>query len=179
LLLYNPPYDPMLGPVGATVWLKHDDTWLYILFRVSWFLSRFDPRNEGAIMYFWPAPFTGLWAHSDIGTISLANGPWDGYAWDEHRWYDDVTDGGGQNNVQGTVTYTKCCSVLQPGSQPGSPYYLFEFRKLLNSGDGCDWTLLVGNTYGNRGLDGDFLLVFWDASMQRDYGAYLTITLAA
>lgn len=57
------------------------------------------------------------------------------YGWTGGEWFFD-TEGGCQNNVEGAASYDGW-------------YYRFEFRKMLDQGDGVDWILNPGELVGN------------------------------
>ena len=151
------------GTVSARVWIKNDDTWLYMLYRVEWLAGDIDPFDGGYIEYFWdwigePSP---LWAHSDFSFIEFDNATLDLYGWNETRWSDDTeASPPGENNVEGAVTYD-------------GTYYWFEFRKELNSDDGYDWSFTPGQF-----TETNLLVGVWDDSARDVYEAYISLQLA-
>jgi len=109
--------------------------------------------------------------HSDLAYVSFGGLVWDAYGWDEVTFYDvSLASPPGQNNVEGA------------GSHDGT-YYWFEFRKALDSGDGCDWSLSPGVSFGSRDwspeLGGDLLAGLWDNSIGAAYQQYIRIRLSA
>jgi hypothetical protein len=134
------------GTVNARVWMKNDDSWLYMLYRVEWPAVDTDPLDLVWIDYFWdwvetPYPH---WEHSDAGSIRYDNYTFDRYGWDETNWYEDTEAiPPGENNVEGAATHD-------------GGYYWFEFKKLLDSGDGYDFAFSPGQF-----IDTDVLLLGW------------------
>ena len=119
-----------VGPatVSSQWWLKNDGEWLYLLARV--------PAAE---LEAWGAYVDYFWSeHSDISWVDQGGGAWDAHAYnpDDGTWTSDTDAASpGTNDVEGAAT------------QDGSTYW-FEFRKALNSGDGYDWSLAPGDTFG-------------------------------
>ncbi|MFC1506519.1 post-COAP-1 domain-containing protein [Thermoproteota archaeon] len=167
------PVDVMLYEFDGTInlpstyWVMNDDEWLYQLVRIEWDASDVDlePFNypeillEGdhaSIAYFWNA-----YASSDAGTSSGS----DLNQWEPpllSNWHYDLADGG-ENNVEGAATHD-------------GTYYWLEFKKELDSGDGYDWSMVPGQTYGQ---DPDQLSIgLWDNSALKYYGRDLVLTLA-
>ncbi len=109
-----------------TVRFKNDDLWLYMLYKIAWPESETDPK-DGAFIEIFIGPYGPPWTESDFSALSFSGETFDLYGWDDTRWYSDI-EAGGQNDVEGAASYT------------GNSYW-FEFRKKLNSGDCCDWTL--------------------------------------
>ena len=142
-----PPKSPF---INARVWVKNDDAWLFLLFRVEWPTEKVDQFDAGQITSFW-GKYRPPWDYSDHGSIDLGGWGgtgWDAYGWDDSKWYADI-ESGGRNNVEGAATHD------------GS-YYWFEFRKGLYSEDGHDWSLEPGDI--RRALIG-----LWNNSIHREY----------
>lgn len=158
----GPPYVP------AEIWSKHDSAWVYFLFRITWPSNETDKSDTGRVEYFWSKSGT---QYSDLGSVSYANETHDGYGCchDGMLFYMD-TDAGGKNNVEGAATHD-------------GTHYWFEFRKALNSGDGYDWTLVAGHTYGwQNGADiygGYFSVGLWEASKKLVHVAFVTLDLSS
>lgn len=136
--------------VDFVVWAKHDATWLYILYRVDWPTSR-GLENDGTYLrYCWGRLGGHPWQFCDATLVKPAQFGATGDFWTAYAIRDDQFDDtelGGQNNVQGTMTHD-------------GAHYWFEFRKPLDSGDGHDWILAVGETYGIEGVDGRMTVEF-------------------
>jgi hypothetical protein len=145
------------GPaaVSAKCWMKNDATWLYILERVTW-SGPTSPHSDGDISYYWDW-WNGVWPHSDLGGVNFDGTTFDVYGWDETTWYNDPV-----NNVQGAATYD-------------GTYYWFEFSKLLDSGDGHDWTFVPGETYGPN--PPSLMVGFYDESTDTWYGTNILLYL--
>jgi len=164
--------DTVIGKWWATeaplanmrVWTKNDQHYLYMLCRIA-APADVDLADVFMIHYYWPI-WTGVWAHGDKGYVSLDGGSGDQYILDGVLG-DDVVAGGKDN-------------FLAKGTVSGG-YYWFEFRKDLNSGDGYDWTLAPGQTYGVMPVqDGDAITIgYWDASQGFDLTTHMKLTLAS
>ena len=113
-----------------TVWSKNDDTWLYLLYKIAWPPSEIDSNDKAYIQIF-IGPCCP-WVFNDLGWVSFGGQTDDGFAYNDEPG-DSDTNAGGQNDMEGAASYD-------------GAFYWFEFRKRLNSGDGCDWTLLPGQT---------------------------------
>ena len=158
------------GPitVSARVWIKNDNTWLYLLYRVEWSAGDTDPLDRGYIANFWdwigePPP---LWNQSDGSFIEFDGVKFDVYGWDETRWYNDTdASPSGENNVEGVATHD-------------GTYYWFEFRKELNSGDGYDWGFTPGQIIETVSQVHDLLVGVWDNSTRDAYQAYISLHLS-
>gem|GEM_PF-3296166 len=160
------------GSVSARIWMKNDDTWLYMLYRIIWPAEDIDPFDGGFIDYFseWIGEPSPLWNSSDMNYIGFNNVTWDAYGWNETGWYSD-TDAlpPGENNVEGAATHD-------------GTYYWFEFRKTLDSGDGYDWSFSPGQIIEPvfEPVPENHLLVgLWDADTRIPYEEYITLHLAA
>jgi parallel beta-helix repeat protein len=129
---------------------KNDGVWLYMLYQIPWSANETD-LNDGAFIELFSS-------ESDYGHLSFSNTTYDFYGWDGSRWLDD-TQAGGQNNVEGAASYD-------------GTYYWFEFRKMLDSGDGVDWSLTPGEYV-------DHLMVgIWDNSFPQTYEQSVSLQLA-
>jgi KaiC/GvpD/RAD55 family RecA-like ATPase len=162
--------------VQTTIFTKHDDKWIYFFYEV-YFLKQFAPPCPNADLcpkayaqYCWSASGSSPWKACDKVLIGF----------DEHggSYIDDlyinatapgVSDvdlPGGQRNVVGTANYD------------GTFYYRFEFRKMLDSGDGYDWSLKAGHTYGvGIPTDGLFTVAFGRADYHPMYGYDVALAL--
>ena len=159
-----PPVAPF---ISARAWSKFDSTWIYFLFRITWPASDVDQDDLSSIEYFW-GHYGPPWEHSDSGWVSVGGTTGDEYGWDDAEWYDDEASGG-QNNVEGAATHDGI-------------YYWFEFKKALNSGDGFDWTLERGHTYGLRDVSkgiygGDLIFGLWSTTKQEFSLAYIKLQI--
>lgn len=167
-------YDPGVD-FTMRIWAKNDKKDLYLLYRVVYAISLYDDADDAGISYFWPEYnlVTG-WEYNDASFCSVnpAYEGWtrDYYGWDETRFYKDVEAvPPGENNVEGRGTYD-------------GNYYWFEMKKPLDSGDGYDWTLEPGETYGwHEGTPGksDSLIVyFFDESKEFVFTGDILLTIA-
>jgi len=151
------------GTASARVWMKNDATWLYALVRVEWAggVHGFDDGDGGSLGYGWPGG-------NDLGGVKFDNSTHDWYGWP----LKNDTDTGGENNVEGKVTYD-------------GTYYWFEFRRPLDSGDGYnpdtgwgyDWSFVAGGTYGSPPTQ--FIVDFWDDSTQTFYAESVLLHLSS
>ena len=159
------------GDIPATIWMKNDDTWLYMLYRVEWPEVDIDLSDGGFIEYFWNWIGTNgdLWEHSDLGYIAFNNATSDAYGWNETTWFDDSEAlPPGENNVQGAATHD-------------GTYYWFEFRKKLESGDGYDWSFKPGQNIEpvfEPTPESHLLVSMWDNSTSTPCSAYITLHLS-
>ncbi|MGB6680871.1 MAG: post-COAP-1 domain-containing protein, partial [Candidatus Bathyarchaeia archaeon] len=167
------PVDVMLYEFDGTInlpstyWIMNDDEWLYQLVRIEWDASDVDlvpfsyPEvllggDHASIAYFWNA-----YANSDAGTSSGS----DLNQWEPpllQNWHYDLADGG-ENNVE--------AAAIHDGT-----YYWFEYKKELDSGDGYDWSMVAGQTYGQN--PDQLSLGLWDNSALKYYGRDIVLTLA-
>jgi hypothetical protein len=133
-----------------SVRFKNDAVWLYMFYQIEWPSSELDTRDGGFIELF--SGWTGSgWSESDYGGTFLEGTNVDFYSWTGGEWFAD-TDTGGQNNVEGAVSYDGW-------------YYRIEFRKMLDSGDGFDWSLSPGELVGSPNAPADepnLLVGVWD-----------------
>ncbi|HKM50447.1 MAG TPA: hypothetical protein VJZ75_04645 [Candidatus Bathyarchaeia archaeon] len=144
--------------MNATIWAKHDDQWVYFMFRLSRF-SADNPLDACGIIYHWgPGPIGSKGKPSDFATVNKRGSPEESYGWDGTRWYHDVN---GTNNIEGAL------------NQNGE-YAWCEFRKKLNSGGGHGWSLSVGNTYGETE---NMFAVAFDATTQKTYTERIALSL--
>jgi archaellum biogenesis ATPase FlaH len=163
--------------VSALIWMKHDSVWLYFLLEVPFEKRFFDLLsaqrvNEFAevdMFYCWSPGGRPPWTACDDGFVGISpsgsyyagdgwmpNGQWAG---------EDTKQSYGQNNVVGAAKYD------------GVSYW-FEFKKMLASNDGYDWTLKPGTVYGDGGVDGTFTISFGAASGKGPrWGQYAQIWL--
>lgn len=153
------------------LWVKNDNDFIYLLYRIEYPAIEYDLGDDAAIAYFWPYyDPVSLWEYSDIAWVCQDGWTGDAYGWDDITWKDDLTAAPpGENNVEGY------------GSYDGT-YYWFEIKKELNSGDGYDWNLQPGETYGWKEESeekGDHLLVsLWDQSERVPIQNYIRLTIA-
>ena len=143
---------------NATIWAKHDNQWVYFMFR----LSRFSADNAldvCGITYYWgPGPIGAKGKPSDFATVNKRGLPEELYGWDGTRWYHDVN---GTSNIEGVL--------IQSGD-----YAWCEFRKKLNSGGGHGWSLSIGHTYGETE---NMFAVAVDATTQKTYSGRIALSL--
>ena len=147
-----------VGPetVPARVWMKNDDTWLYMLYRVEWPSADIDPSDGAYIDYFWGA------GESDLGFVGFDNSTGDLYGWDGTSWdVDTEASPPGENNVEGAATHD-------------GAYYWFEFRKELDSADGYDWSFTPSQIIET----GNLFVAMWDGSTGTYYEEYITLQLS-
>ena len=136
----------------AKVWMKNDARWLYIFMNVSYPL----PLGCGEIVW-WDELF-------DLGGINYYSGAKD-LCWHEGGFANDI-DAGGELNVEGAATYDAAHEC-----------YYFEFRKELDSLDGCDFSFVPGHSYGCF-VDEYLLLDIYDPWMDKYWGDYARVDLA-
>ena len=124
-----------IGPrsIPSTWWMMNDADWLYILVRLP---TQSPAIDAATISHFWPYPFPTQ--TSDYTWINTQGETWDAccFDFDTWRWKPDSfhsPEGGDQ--IEGASAHTA-----------GSRW--FEFRKPLDSHDGCDWTFSPGGSYG-------------------------------
>jgi len=136
---------------------------LYFLFQVPFERRFFDllsakRANEFAevdIIYCWSSTGGPPWTACDDGFVGIS--PSGNYYADDGwmpngQWAnEDTKHPYGQNNVAGAALYD------------GVSYW-FEFKKMLKSSDGYDWTLKPGTLYGDGEIDGTFTISFGAAS---------------
>lgn len=143
----------------AVIWAKHDDKWVYLLFRLTRY-SGDSPQDSCGISYFWgPGTIGSKGKPSALGGVNKQGVPQEFYGWDGTRWYPDTSATG---DVEG--------ALVQSGN-----YAWCEFRKKLNSGLGHDWSLFVGNTYGET--EGTMFALAMDASNQKIYSERIALSL--
>lgn len=138
----------------TSVWAKNDDTSLYLLYRIEYPFEERNDEDRASISYLWPEMSEdNMWPYSDSGSCSFGGQVRDTYRSIDQadtRWkLDTEFEPPGQNNVEGACTHDGI-------------YYWFEMKKDLNSGDGYDWNLKLGERYPEH--KGDFNI----ALMQRD-----------
>jgi outer membrane protein assembly factor BamD (BamD/ComL family) len=119
--------------------LMNDKQRLYLLIRFS--KNDFIPTGIH-FSYFYPYPYTDRWQFSD-NMAFWGSRAFDQYGWDETEFHDDTSNGGSMN--------TRAKSSYDNQS------YWFEFSKPLDSGDGHDWTWMLGDKVGT-GLTGDLMI---------------------
>jgi len=159
------------GTMSATIWIKNDGIWLYLLFRVEWPANDTNPVDTAFIEYFWewsgdPPP---LWNQSDKGWVAFHNATGDLYGWDETSWYaDEHAEPPGENNVEGAATHD-------------GTYYWFEFKKRLDSADGCDWDFTPGEVIESVSEVQNLLVGMhvWDDGNLTSYEQCISLRLSA
>ncbi len=113
--------------------IKNNDIWVYFLVTVEFSSKRPD---ETGISYYWPFFRLGKWEKSVYGGVYRWNQTIDMYGWNETSWQNASP---GQENVKGAVTCSaNTCS--------------FEYAKKLASGNAYDWSLIPGDTVGDKDL---------------------------
>lgn len=146
--------------LNATVWVKHDATWLYLLYQVPRITYEWVNGPEVWINYCYSATGREPWIGCDVGSVYMNVTDRSTYAQD--RFYkgtysaggNDITKFGGQLNAIGAASFDK-------------DYYWFELKKMLNSGDTVDWVMVPGKTYGVWDADGVIWLSFGDSYAPR------------
>jgi hypothetical protein len=158
----------MLSDRELTVRFKNDAEWLYMLYKVQWPSAEVD-QGDGATIALFTGPYGPPWAESDSGHVSLDGSTIDLFGWDDTTWINDQSTETGQNNVEGKATYD-------------GTFYWFEFRKKLDSGDGCDWNLkpgdLVGEPVENPSLQRNLLVSVWNDDMASTLENQIVLQLA-
>ena len=128
--------------ISARWWVKNDEKWLYTLVRVPTSELRDSDNVDGygaGIWYFWPTPYVDHWDYSDESVVDQDSKVSDSHGWDDEEWTLDVeASPPGETNIYGVV-------------REDTQYIWFEFRKELDSGDGYDWSLAVGDDIGDGG----------------------------
>lgn len=163
--------EPIGSPfVSARIWVKNDGEWLYLLFKVPWPANDVDVDDSMGISFYW-GPFVNPWLHFDAGMLELTGYPSDTYRYNctGDMIYDTDYSPPGENNLEGFATHD-------------GTHYWFEMRKALASGDGYDWTLEPGRTYGLRDRSpdtgGDMQVALWDGSLGDQYWRYVRLMVA-
>ena len=163
--------DPVGPPfVSARIWVKNDGEWLYLLFKVPWLTSDVDVEDAMGVSLYW-GPFVNPWLHFDAGMLEFTGYPSDTYRYNctGDMIYDIDCTPPGQNDLEGFATHD-------------GTHYWFEMRKALASGDGYDWTLELGRTYGLRDRSpdtgGDLHVALWDGSINDQYYRYVRLKVA-
>ncbi len=143
--------DPQVEPSNKSLkaWFKNDEIWLYMLYQIPWPVAEADSTRDWGFI---------LQGGSDSGWVKFQT-TFDGYGFNGTEWSSDV-EGGGQNNVEGAVSYDNMS-------------YWFEFRKMLDSGDGLDWSLTPGES-----VDGLRVGVY-DKSIESIYTYDVSLQLAS
>jgi len=124
----SPPY------LRAWVWAKNDNHSLYMLLKIEHFKSlQYDLEDQAFIYYLW-SEATTIWDRSDAAWAYQLSSPSDLCGLTGSTWTHD-TVAGGSNDAQGSGYYDTL-------------FYWFEIVKALDTGDGCDWALELGDTIG-------------------------------
>ena len=160
----GPPY------ISARVWAMNDDEWLYLLYRIRWPTDRMHP-DDGVSVYGYWGPYENPWYYFDAGSLEYTGWPWDTYRHNETEQRDDaLATPPGETNIEGAATHD-------------GTYYWFELRKELSSGDGYDWDLEPGRTYGlgdrTPEVGGTMFVAFWEGSESLDYYQQIQLSLAS
>ena len=134
----------------TSAWAKNDDTFLYLLYRIEYPFEERQDEDRAAITYLWPEQDEdGMWPYSDTTSCFSGGEVMDSYRSSDQAetgWQPDTEfDPPGQINVEGACTHDGI-------------YYWFEMRKDLSSGDGCDWSLKLGERYPEH--KGDLNIAF-------------------
>ena len=137
------------------IWVKNDNDYLYILFRLSWLDSDYDTADQGFLYYLWMTQNGSILNNnSDAAWARLYGQTKDMCNYTSGEWALD-TDLGGTSDAIGYGRYD------------GSAYW-FEFKKKLNSTDICDWAFipgqLIGANYSLPIVDDKLVIGFWDHS---------------
>ena len=146
---------------------KNDAEWLYMFYQIEWPNAEEDPASGGFIELFFDPPSADDYSMVGVGSMTV-----DLYGWTGGEWFFD-TEGDGQNNVEGAASYDGW-------------YYQFEFRKMLDSGDGVDWSLDPGELVGspNAPTEEPHLMVgIWDSynpivNAPSTYEQYISLQLS-
>jgi len=147
--------------ISARIWIKNDLKWIFILAAVKWPANDADRYDSFRIVIYYSSP-------RKTGTMLDESGlRGDGWTYDRYGieggdWRDDnEMSPPGQVDVRGGASYN-------------GTHYLFEFGKLLNTGDRYDLVLVPGQTYA------DVRLRFRDNSDPNapDYSSWPTLRLA-
>jgi len=161
-----PPKAPY---ISAEIWSKYDSNWIYFLYRITWPSNDISKMDAGFVEYFWGQSTGGLTTqYSNYGQVNYGNQVWEGYGYNG-KMFQAEPQSDIQNNLQGAASYD-------------GTHYWFEFRKALNSGDGLDWALTPGHTYGWENgtsvYDGFFSLGLYRGLTGDIYIAYITVDLS-
>lgn len=163
--------DSEIGPskkTYLTIWLKNDETYLYVLYRIKWSNTDYDSADQAYLSYFWETQNgTDTNLSSDAAWLRLSGGSKDKCNYTDNGWVLD-RDMGGTNDVIGYGNYDGL-------------YYWYEFRKDLNSSDGLDWEFYPGQVIGgafNPPSNHDMLVAgFLDISTNMCYEKTISIQL--
>ena len=143
--------------LSARVWIKNDLVWLYILMSLEWPADDVDGPDHGQIGYGWKYG-------EDTGMMFFNGHTEDTCAVNGEPCQDEGASPPGENNVEGGASYD-------------GTHYWFEFRKELDSGDGCDWVFVPGQTY--QGKEGGWLNIgLFDVSEEKGYWKDIILQLA-
>lgn len=154
--------------MDVNVWAKHDGTWLYLLYQIPQITFQYEYGPEVWINYCFSGTGKAPWTACDLGywTLNLTDrSHYGGDLWlvNGTKGGSDVSRFGGEKNVIGAATFD-------------NKNYWFELKKMLNSGDGFDWVMVPGKTYGMWGVDGLIILSFGDDDRPR-WGGYVSLSL--
>lgn len=147
------------GRMNATIWAKHDNDWIYFMFRLSRF-SADNPNDTCGIAYHWgPGQIGSKGKQSAFGAVNKGGAAQEFYGWNGTAWSRDIA---ARRDTEG--------AIVQSGN-----YAWCEFRKKLHSGAGHDWNLSVGNTYGEG--SGSMFAVAIDATNHKTYSEGIALSL--
>ena len=140
--------DRQNGEILRARWqLQYDRQFIYYLIRVP----KQTRVNGTAMAYFWPI-YDGTWPHSDGFFVDTTGYYQDHSNWDESNWYKDETlSPPGSIDVEAAV-------------REDEEFYWFEIKKALDSRDGYDWSLDVGDVIGNNPKDTLLFVLLLDKS---------------
>lgn len=147
-----------VSELEAVIWAKHDDNWLYLLYRVPF--PRYHSRYPGGLIFYcWgrsspprPCNLSGVYLNDDDSSFTTdrfcpANALTSKSGGCSGRYVDVADQLGGKKNIVGKASHD-------------GVYFWFEFKKELDTGDGYHWAFKPGNTYGVQGVDGRLSLLF-------------------
>lgn len=158
----SPPF------LETKLWVKNDPTHIYFLVCVKYEYLNYDLRDKAYLYYMIPDESMNI-IFSDKTVTGQLGDTYDLYNYDGTTWHHDL-DGGGENNVQGMGHFDGI-------------FYWFEIKKPLNSGDGLDWDLSYGDTYGyaDSPIDTEEHLCvgLHDNSEDYDMQAFIQITISS
>ncbi|MFX0081558.1 MAG: ABC transporter substrate-binding protein [Candidatus Hodarchaeota archaeon] len=145
-----------------TVRFKNDGEWLYGLYEIEWPELDTQPEVAGiGSSGFYGNPRT----QSDGASVGIGGWTNDRYGFDGYLWYLD-TEVSGQNDMEGMGVFD-------------GDYYLFEFRKRLDSNDGWDWDVSPGGTLGDPFGPPWFWVTMTDWDTGFTYIQYLMLQLTS
>ncbi len=152
----------------TTIWAKNDADNLYLLYCIKFDYMNYDLSDTAYIYYLLPHEVSGV-IFSDKSVTSQLGITTDLCEKMGAVWQNDL-DLGGENNVEGMGHFD-------------GVFYWFEIKKPLNSGDGRDWVLPLGEPCGiaDSPIDKEEHLCvgLYDTSEGYDLQAFIQLVISA